>query len=146
MSLKLFEPSFIGKLKLKNRIVMAPMFAMGMADKTPQMGLSRRGIDYYVARAKGGIGLIITGITCPSEKMEKSWGYPLIGNQGAVMWLSELAEAVHDYGVKIFVQYSAGFGCQAPPDPNLPNGGLVAPSKIRSFYSPEITCGELTTG
>jgi len=141
--MKLFEPGYIGKLRIKNRIVMAPMFAMGMADKTPQMGLSQRGIDYYVARAKGGTGLIISGICCPNEKMEKSWGYPLIGDRGSIMWLSELAEAVHDYGAKMFIQYSAGFGRQAPPDPNLPYGGLVAPSPIPSFYDPSITCREL---
>ena len=142
--MKLFQPGTIGCLAIKNRIVMAPMFPMGLIENSPQMGLSRRGIDYYVARAKGGTGLIITGITCPSEKLEKSWGYPLIGDKGAIMWLSELTEAVHDYGAKIFVQYSAGFGRQGPPNPGLPNGGLVAPSSIPSFYDPSITCRELT--
>ena len=143
--MKLFEPGFIGKLRIKNRIAMAPMFPMGMTDGTPQMGLARRGIDYYVARAEGGTGLIITGIMCPNEKMEKSWGYPLISDKRAIMWLSELAEAMHDYRAKIFVQFSAGFGRQGPPDPNMPNGGLVAPSAVPSFFDPSITCRELKT-
>jgi 2-enoate reductase len=142
----LFEPGQIGSLKIKNRIVMAPMFAVGMNSPSPNLGYSQRGIDYYVARAKGGVGLIITGITCPNEKLEKSCGYPLVNNAWRdTLWLNELSEAVHDYGAKIFVQFSAGLGCQGPPDPNLPHGGLVAPSPIPAFFDPNIICRELTT-
>ncbi|MBU2607889.1 MAG: hypothetical protein KKF26_01070, partial [Chloroflexi bacterium] len=58
--MKLFEPGKIGKLSLKNRIAMAPMGIVGLYDYDGR--LSQRGIDYYVARAKGGVGLIITGL------------------------------------------------------------------------------------
>jgi len=142
--MKLFEPGRIGTLTLKNRIIMAPIFCMGMTNPSAQLGYSQRGIDYYVARAKGGVGLIITGVMCPNEKMEKTWGYPLVSDPSAVLWLSEVAEAVHDYGAKICVQFSAGFGRQAPPNPALPHGGLVAPSPIPSFFDPKIMCRELT--
>jgi 2-enoate reductase len=143
--MKLFQPGRIGSLIIKNRIVMAPMFCMGMASPSQELGYSQRGIDYYVARARGGTGLIITGIMCPNEKIEKSWGYPLVDSPKAILWLNELAEAVHDYGAKIFVQYSTGFGRQGPPNPSLPHGGLVAPSPIPSFFNPSIICRELTT-
>jgi 2-enoate reductase len=143
--MKLFESGKIGGLTIKNRIVMAPMFCMGLTSPSPQLGYSQRGIDYYVARARGGTGLIVTGIMCPNEKFEKSWGYPLVDSSKAISWLNELAEAVHDYGAKIFVQYSAGFGRQGPPNPSLPNGGLVAPSPMPSFFNPKIACRELTT-
>ena len=143
--MKLFEPGKIGTLTLKNRIVMAPMYCMGMTSPSAQLGYSQRGIDYYVARAKGGVGLIITGVICPNEKIEKTWGYPLVSDPSATLWLNEVAEAVHDYGAKIAAQFSAGFGCQAPPNPALPHGGLVAPSPIPSFYDPKIICRELTT-
>ena len=56
----LFEPLAIGsgdrKLVLKNRMVMAPMItrlASGQGEVTPRM------VDYYAARAQGGIGTII---------------------------------------------------------------------------------------
>jgi 2-enoate reductase len=143
-TMKLFQPGRIGSLTVKNRIVMAPMFCMGMTSPSQELGYSQRGIDYYVTRARGGTGLIVTGVTCPNEKIEKSWGYPLIDSSRATLWLSELAEAVHDYGAKIFVQYSAGFGRQGPPNPSLPHGGLVAPSPIPSFFDPSITCRELS--
>jgi len=141
----LFEPGQIGSLKIKNRIVMAPMFAVGMTSPSPNLGFSQRGIDYYSARAKGGIGLITTGLICPNEKLEKSCGYPMVNAWSDILWLSELAEAVHDYGAKIFVQFSAGLGCQGPPNPDLPHGGLVAPSPIPAFFDPNVICRELTT-
>jgi 2-enoate reductase len=58
--LKLFEPVNIGKVRLKNRIAMAPMEASGMTN--PDGSLTQRAIDYYVERAKGGGGLIISGL------------------------------------------------------------------------------------
>ncbi len=96
--MKLFEPGRIGSLAIKNRIVMAPMFCMGMTNPSVQKGYSQRGVDYYTARAKGGTGLIITGVMVPSEKMEASWGFPVVSDASAALWLNEVAEAVHDYG------------------------------------------------
>ena len=58
--MKLFEPGKIGRLSVKNRIVMAPM---GNSLVELDGRLSQRGIDHYVARAKGGTGLIVT---CPA--------------------------------------------------------------------------------
>ena len=57
---KLFEPGKIGRLLVKNRIVMAPMGVFGLVE--PDGRISQRGIDYYAERAKGEAGLIITGI------------------------------------------------------------------------------------
>ena len=57
--MKLFERAEIGSLELKNRVAMAPMGTAGMADA--DFGYSRRLIDFYAARAKGGVGMIITG-------------------------------------------------------------------------------------
>lgn len=57
--MKLFERGKIGKLTIKNRIMMAPMGMGPIADV--DSCFSQRLIDHYVARAKGGTGLIITG-------------------------------------------------------------------------------------
>ncbi|MCK4722298.1 MAG: 2-enoate reductase, partial [Dehalococcoidia bacterium] len=72
--MKLFEPGKIGKLSLKNRIVMAPMGIVGLTE--PDGRLSQRGIDYYVARAKGGTGLIITGYFRVHRWFEQPKGMP----------------------------------------------------------------------
>ena len=45
--MKLFEPGKIGKLAIKNRIVMAPMGLGGLEESCGE--LSQRGIDYYAA-------------------------------------------------------------------------------------------------
>jgi 2,4-dienoyl-CoA reductase (NADPH2) len=55
----LFEPITVGGLRVRNRITMPPMHT-NLGD--PQDGISDSGIDFYVARAKGGFGLIGVGI------------------------------------------------------------------------------------
>ena len=46
---KIFEPASIGKMKLKNRIVMPPM---GTNYAEPGGAVSQRMVDYYEARAR----------------------------------------------------------------------------------------------
>ena len=55
----LFEPGRIGKLELKNRFYMAPMGPSGMTDADG--AFMETAVDYYSRRARGGVGLIITG-------------------------------------------------------------------------------------
>ena len=55
----LFEPITIGGLRVPNRLTMPPMHAnLG----SMQEGITDRGIDFYVARAKGGFGLMGVGV------------------------------------------------------------------------------------
>ena len=54
----LFEPLKIGGVIVKNRFFMSPMGNFGHVDA--EGALTDEGIDYYVERAKGGIGLIIS--------------------------------------------------------------------------------------
>jgi len=51
----IFQPINIGEMKLRNRIVLAPM-ATGYSEKGR---VTERQIQYYVERAKGGVGLIV---------------------------------------------------------------------------------------
>ena len=53
----LFSPIQIGELKLKNRIVLAPMATNYGTDKGR---MTERQIQYYLERARGGVGLIVT--------------------------------------------------------------------------------------
>ena len=55
----LFEPITLGGLRVPNRLTMPPMHAnLG----SMQEGITDRGIDFYVARAKGGFGLMGVGV------------------------------------------------------------------------------------
>jgi 2-enoate reductase len=130
--MKLFEPGRIGKILIKNRIVMAPMHVGGLTEMDGR--LSQRCIDYYVARARGGVGLIIT--TPHSIRREiRSYKMWMTG-------LSELADATHDYGVKIAVQLAAGQGRNVSAD-YLRSVGAVAPSALPCFFNPDVLAHEL---
>lgn len=56
---RLFQPGRIGKMELKNRLVMP---AMGMPYANEEGYITQRMVDYYVERAKG-VGFIIASAT-----------------------------------------------------------------------------------
>ena len=133
--MKLFESGKIGTLSLKNRIVMDAL-NIQLATPVDEAALSQRAIDFYVARAKGGAGLIKTTFMRPNRKLEFSIGEPVVNSERCVSWLNDLAEAVHDYGAKVCVQLAPGLGRIPTPKPWLPHGGLVGPSPLPSFRDP----------
>ena len=57
---KLFQPGTIGTLEIPNRMILAAMH-IKMSDENGY--LTQRAIDYYVERAKGGVGLLTTQAT-----------------------------------------------------------------------------------
>jgi 2-enoate reductase len=144
--MKLFEPGKIGTLFIKNRIVMAPMGTTGLVEGDGR--LSQRGIDYYTARAKGGTGLIMTGLTRVSRKEEEELGIPFLPRLMAdsniyVARLNELADAMHDYGAKVAVQLTAGLGRVAVPRA-LKKSKPRAPTAMPCLWDPSILTHELT--
>ena len=67
---KLFEKGKIGKLTIKNRIVMPPMgtgFAAASGEASEEI------TRYYEERAKGGVGLIITEVCRVDEVLPVWW-------------------------------------------------------------------------
>jgi 2-enoate reductase len=144
----LFKPGRINQLDLKNRIVMAPMGARGLVE--PDGRFARRAIDYYTARAKGGVGLIITGLMAVDIQIEKRtpdpWS-PLARTDSPlyIARLNELTEAVHDYGTRIAAQLTAGYGRIARAEV-VRCGWAVAPSSQPCFADPSIMARELSEG
>jgi NADH:flavin oxidoreductases, Old Yellow Enzyme family len=61
----LFEKVTVGKLTLKNRLVVPPMGYMTDIDG----GVSERQRSYLTARAKGGFGLIYPSACVPSMRV-----------------------------------------------------------------------------
>lgn len=99
---KMFSEGKIGKLTLKNRLVMSPM-GIGLAelDGSPSEDM----LAFYEARAAGGAGLIIPEIT----RINDVHGVGLLRQLSVtkdrhIEPLSRLAEAVHKHGAKIFIQ------------------------------------------
>lgn len=143
---ELFRPIKIGSVEIKNRIGMAPLQVIGLVNPGDDC-YSPRVIDYYVERAKGGTGLIITGATEIENDIEKSVPgiYPSISTNPLrfIGSAGELTERVHAYGCKIFIQLTLGLGRSAPPEWVI--GQPVAPSPIQNHWNPSLICRELST-
>ena len=135
--MKLFQPITIRGLTLKNRIVLAPMGLMFSLR-------GRRTEAYYVERARGGAGALISGATSPSLfTSDEVWGH-----KGGVREFLErvrsLPRAVHEVGGKIGVQL---LHSNRWPDkgPWSAEGEPVAVS-ARIEGDPPTTAGLLQTG
>ncbi|WP_010169262.1 FAD-dependent oxidoreductase [Candidatus Epulonipiscium viviparus] len=143
---KLFTPIKIGKLEIKNRYFMAPMATPGLVDPTTG-AYNERGIEYYAQRAKGGTGLIVTGI-CKAEKIVESMngGIPMASlNPGAFVRDGKtLTERVHAYDAKIFLQLGFGFGRVMVPNAIKNGAAAVAPSPVENRWDKNVIHRELT--
>jgi 2,4-dienoyl-CoA reductase-like NADH-dependent reductase (Old Yellow Enzyme family)/thioredoxin reductase len=136
----LFSKGQIGKLEIKNRIVM-PAIGTSLASSTGEA--SDEIIKYYEERAKGGAGLIITEITRIDN--ETGVGTPnqlCATNLNQVPRLEKLSRAIHRHDSKIFLQLHHP-GRQSHS--NLIDGRqIVAPSAVMSSAIGEMP-REMTT-
>lgn len=138
---KLFQPGYIGNLELRNRIVMAPMGA-GFAELDGR--ISQRQIDYYAARAKGGVGLIIFESSRIERVLEPAWTFalPALDSDSLIASASDLVDAVHDYEAKICFQLNLGLGRYV--DWASPQRIPISASAIPAFLCPDVLCRPLT--
>ncbi|SMD11463.1 2-enoate reductase [Desulfocicer vacuolatum DSM 3385] len=136
----LFQPQMLGKIKLKNRIAMAPMGVeyMTEADGT----LNRRVVDYYLERARNGVGMLICSVFKVENQVEHlEESTPMI-TEASMNYLGDLCDAAHSFGTKIFVQLTAGFG--RVTFPSILRGPCMSPSENHNFWDPSIACKALT--
>ena len=121
----IFEPLDLGFTTLKNRILMGSMHT-GLEEE-------KNGIDriatYYAERAKGGVGLIVTGGISPNIQ---GWTAPFSARMSTkkhAIHHQKITEAVHNEGGKICMQilHSGRYGYHP---------FNVAPSKIKSPITP----------
>lgn len=130
-------------MELRNRFVMSPMETMyGTPDGLP----SERTRDYFVARAKGGVGLITVGATGIDHLHPETPGGLHLGTDEAVSAHRALVDAVHEHGAKIQPQI-----VHAGPDglgPEMHGVTSLGPSVIPSYLtgrpSAEVTTAQLT--
>ena len=121
----IFEPLDLGFTTLKNRILMGSMHT-GLEEE-------KNGIDkiaaYYAERAKGGVGLIVTGGISPNIQ---GWTGPFAARMSTKKHAKEhqkITNAVHKEGGKICMQilHSGRYGYHP---------FNVAPSNIKSPITP----------
>jgi NADPH2 dehydrogenase len=118
----LFTPIRIGKLELKNRIVMSPM-CMYSCPREDGMVMNWHK-THYTSRAVGQVGLIIVEATAVNPQGRISSNDLGIWSDEHIAGLTELVSLVHEQGAKIGIQIAhAG-------RKSMVEGPIVAPSAV----------------
>lgn len=131
----LFSPVKIGKVEVPNRIALLPMGVFSPRLMNKDGSYTKDGADYYIERAKGGTGLIITGLVpLPKNAMASILNDP----ESYVKNQKYLADGIHKYGSKVFIMISAlsGRSSTNPDDP--------APSALPNVWNPKRNNREMT--
>lgn len=98
----LLQPGRIGRLELRNRIVMAPM-GSNFAEGDGQCG--ERIQAYYEARAKGGAGLLTMGVAAIAFPAGTAEPYQVgISRDDFIPGLARIVQRAHRHGAKIAIQ------------------------------------------
>lgn len=99
---KLFEKGKIGKLTLKNRIVMTPMgtgFAAASGEASEEI------TKFYEERAKGGVGLIICEVCRVDELSGIAQPCQLSAtDMNVIPSFTRMIDRIHAYDTKVFMQ------------------------------------------
>jgi 2,4-dienoyl-CoA reductase-like NADH-dependent reductase (Old Yellow Enzyme family) len=124
----LFEPAALGQLQLRNRIIKSGTLEnMASSDGLP----SDATLQLYQRLARGGAGLLVTGLAFVSlagRSYERQHG---IHSDGLIAPWRRITDAVHAQGAAIALQLSYG-GRQTHPAARV-GGRALSPSKTPSF-------------
>lgn len=98
----IFSPIQIGNIWIKNRVIQSPMEGTTMIEWMGAGGFRPEVHDFYIERAKDGVGLFIPGML------------PVRSLFGGTKWLHDypevfeplksLLDEIHSYGSKVFIQ------------------------------------------
>lgn len=142
----LFEPIRIGGVELKNRYVMSPMADFGLVDSGGVP--TDDGVEFFVTRARGGIGLILTGTCFVDDTVEQIGTKTLMCASKTDKWramqqYNKMAEQIHAFGGKLFIQLASGYGRSG----HIPEsaGVAVGPSEMPNRWDPSLIHREMTT-
>ena len=155
----LFTPWKIGKVEIKNRIVLCPMGGTSLFGWMEPNHFDKEAANFFLERARNNVGLIIPGIAPIRDTIGGRWLYQ---NKKMFRELKPYMEEIHQTGAKLFVQITAGMGRSwGISDQVLPlhknpvlrtlakpildtNYQLASPSPLPSRWAPEITCPQMT--
>ena len=107
---------------------MAPMGPGGLCDE--QGCYNEKGVEYYVRRAQGGTGLIMTGVTYVENEIEKcvmpSMPCPTVNPLNFIKTAKPMTARVHAYGAKIFSQLFRFSSSEYTAESSI--GKIISPS------------------
>ena len=136
----LFNPIQIRSVEIKNRVVMAPM---GTNLASPEGDVTQSQIAYYEARARGGVGLIITeDATIGPNYIHNTTS---LAKDNFVPGWRKLVQAVHQYGAKIMPQlFHPSFNAPAALNKGAqPVAASPIPSRALKEIPREISVNEI---
>jgi 2,4-dienoyl-CoA reductase-like NADH-dependent reductase (Old Yellow Enzyme family)/thioredoxin reductase len=123
----LFEPIKIGTLELENRFVVPPMATnLANSDGTVSQAL----IDYWVARARGGWGLLTVEFTAIDPLGRVGARHPCLWSDKFIGGMTKLTSAVHEHGAKIAVQLGHSGRQTTPQILGIPGAQPVSASPV----------------
>ena len=143
----LFSPVRVNQLTLKNRLVMAPLGNISMASETGRPDPAM--IAYFEERARGGVGLITSGLVPVSFGIDHSLSEPggltyfpkILGSRTYYAGWRDLAHAVHAAGAHFFIQLSAGLGRVGNPQCLVNQKKFPVSSSLNpNYYLPAVPC------
>ena len=157
----LFTPWKIGKVEIKNRIVMCPMGGTSLFGWFELTGchFDKEAAKLFLERAQNNVGLIIPGI---APLRDTFWGKWLWQNPKMFEELKEFMDEIHKTGAKLFIQLTAGMGRSwaitelvGPLHKNKFTRALIkpiidtshelaSPSAQPARWAPDIICPEMT--
>ena len=136
----LFTPFECSKLKLRNRVVMAPMTRNLSPNNIPNDNV----IEYYRQRAAGGVGLIVTEGTCINHIGANGYhDVPYFHGEERLAQWAKVADAVHAEGGKIAPQLWHCGGMRKAgvmPEGDVPGytpSGMNVPGKVARYEMTE---------
>ena len=97
----LFTPFSIGKMEIKNRLVMSPM---GTYAALMDGSVSDTLATYFEERAKGGVGAIITASQYLTPKLAQGIYGTYFDSKRIIPHLTGMTERIHCYGAKAIAQ------------------------------------------
>ncbi len=157
----LFTPWKVGKVEIKNRIVMCPMGGTSLFGwfELTGCGFDQEAAKLFLERARNNVGLIIPGIAPLRDTFFGKW---LWQNPKMFDELKVFMDEIHATGAKLFVQLTAGMGrswaisdlvgplhknkfTRAIIKPVIDtNHELASPSAQPARWAPDIICPEMT--
>lgn len=138
---KLFEEGKIGSIIIPNRLVMAPMGVGNFGEF-----FEERLINFYGARARGGIGLVLTENNYVSSIEEDTYPrflpVPRFDDKRKLSRAASIATRIKMYGGVPGIQLGAGQGRNS--EDVLPDDPPMSSSPIPALRNPSVICREMT--
>ncbi len=136
----LFSPLQIGAMLMKNRIVMAPM---GTNLASPDGEVTQNLINYLEARARGGVGLIVTEDATIGPRYH--WNTLCLAEDRFVPGWRDLTHTLHAHGAKVMPQimHPAFNAPSTLNDGAQPVSASPIPSRLLKEIPRELTLDEI---